>query len=678
MSQRQLTHTVFLMCVLLSSVVTAQSSGRDPYKVLGVGRSASASQIKKKYRQLARKYHPDLNKDAGAKEKFYAINKAYETISDDEKRKAYDLYGTDDMQQQQQHGGGGFPGGGNPYANFNTGTHFDNSYSFGGSQQRRGGGGGSGMPPEFEQFFRQRQQAEGAKRRATSGGGRSTASSRQTKKSSGLSFESVFGSSVFSDVEGTRKENKKPSRETEPVKKSWMETIFGSMGGGSGGGPPPGGPPHNNAPDDFERSTPRPKTPKRQQRQETAKGKKASPEEAAKKFGGSFSQDQFPGTSQQNRKPSHSNKNGREQEDVPRHNKKSSSAPSQDDMKRFSSMFEGSEPPPKEMFESADPNGDGTPNGPENSEAFQRWFSQKFGDGPSGPGGAGGPGGSAPPSSKRKTAKTKKRSDAKSKSENSEGIPRSKGQTTSDKSGKDKKSEKQSAKSSAVTSIPDIVPFSANALRELCVDLTSPALSSTLPTRCIVVFSASTTAAAGRVLFGSLRSSLSTSTDNDRNPNKPKARLMANDVVFFVPKHDVLNASLTLREVLLPQQTSSSSSSDDDPTIASYSSVMYRLPHCGSYHPASKYAKVPLRLAGEHCVTVLWSSSTQTSSARRKRRYAVAGLHISQPLGDEDTFSEFEPEPLKRSLRTQGDVVDVVRTLLAEFDEGRLVHWKSL
>jgi molecular chaperone DnaJ len=66
---------------------------RDYYEVLGVGRSASLDELKAAYRKLAKQYHPDVNKDPGAEERFKEINEAYAVLSDDQKRAAYDRYG---------------------------------------------------------------------------------------------------------------------------------------------------------------------------------------------------------------------------------------------------------------------------------------------------------------------------------------------------------------------------------------------------------------------------------------------------------------------------------------------------------------------------------------------------------------------------------------------------------
>lgn len=76
-------------------------AGKDYYKLLGVSRSASAEEIKKAYRKLALKYHPDRNKgDKGAEAKFKEISEAYAVLSNAEKRKQYDTFGADGFQRR--------------------------------------------------------------------------------------------------------------------------------------------------------------------------------------------------------------------------------------------------------------------------------------------------------------------------------------------------------------------------------------------------------------------------------------------------------------------------------------------------------------------------------------------------------------------------------------------------
>ncbi|MEN8098016.1 MAG: molecular chaperone DnaJ [Chloroflexota bacterium] len=83
---------------------------RDYYDVLGVGRDASESDIKRAYRGMARQYHPDVNKDDNAEDRFKEINEAYSVLSDGQKRAAYDRYGHAGVDSTAGAGFGGFSG----------------------------------------------------------------------------------------------------------------------------------------------------------------------------------------------------------------------------------------------------------------------------------------------------------------------------------------------------------------------------------------------------------------------------------------------------------------------------------------------------------------------------------------------------------------------------------------
>src|SRR3990172_10570933 len=89
------------------------SNKRDYYEILGVTKSASDEVIKKAYRTKARKHHPDVDKSAGAEERFKEINEAYQVLSDPQKKAAYDQFGHAAFQ-----GGvaGGAPGGYSTYS----------------------------------------------------------------------------------------------------------------------------------------------------------------------------------------------------------------------------------------------------------------------------------------------------------------------------------------------------------------------------------------------------------------------------------------------------------------------------------------------------------------------------------------------------------------------------------
>jgi molecular chaperone DnaJ len=115
-------------------------SKRDYYEVLGVGKSAAPEEIKGAYRTLAKKFHPDVNKEKGAEEKFKEANEAYEVLSDPQKRQAYDQFGHAGVGAGGPggFGGGGFEGfGGGDFGDI-FGDLFENVFS-GQGGGRRGG-----------------------------------------------------------------------------------------------------------------------------------------------------------------------------------------------------------------------------------------------------------------------------------------------------------------------------------------------------------------------------------------------------------------------------------------------------------------------------------------------------------------------------------------------------------
>tara|TARA_R110000850_G_scaffold145866_9_gene268096 strand:+ start:704 stop:1669 length:966 start_codon:yes stop_codon:yes gene_type:complete len=202
----------------------------DYYEVLGVDKSASQDDIKRAFKKLARKFHPDVAKDkANAEDKFKEINEAYEVLGDAEKRRKYDTLGPD-WQQSQGAPGGGYSRGGGPQD-----FHFDGSTGFSDFfESMFGGGGGYGGSDPFGGAY---------------GGGRRPRSNRPT---AGQDIEADLLVRIEEIMEGSTREIRlaRPSATGGPAKESTIRVKVpkGISGGkmircaglgypGSNGGP---------------------------------------------------------------------------------------------------------------------------------------------------------------------------------------------------------------------------------------------------------------------------------------------------------------------------------------------------------------------------------------------------------------------------------------------------------
>jgi molecular chaperone DnaJ len=133
----------------------------DYYETLGVARKASADDVRKAYRKLARKYHPDLNPgDKSSEERFKNVQEAYDVLSDPKKRQMYDQYGFYSENGFTGAGGPGGPGGGPgpgmDFGGFDFSDYFQNAAAGSGAGRRAEGtppGAGGGFRDIFSQFF---------------------------------------------------------------------------------------------------------------------------------------------------------------------------------------------------------------------------------------------------------------------------------------------------------------------------------------------------------------------------------------------------------------------------------------------------------------------------------------------------------------------------------------------
>ena len=207
---------------------------KDYYDVLGVARNAEASEIKKAYRRLARKYHPDVYTGANAEDKFKEINEAYQVLSDEDKRSRYDRFGKDWERYQDAPNASG-----SDFNEWFTGAPGEQvHYDFQSSR------GGSGFSDFFDLLFGQERNAQNGAHSSMGGYAPQPIRGEDYEYPVNLSYAEAFGGTTrtfeLSTANGANAPTRQKIEVTIPsgVRDGSRVRVAGKGGPGRAGGPP--------------------------------------------------------------------------------------------------------------------------------------------------------------------------------------------------------------------------------------------------------------------------------------------------------------------------------------------------------------------------------------------------------------------------------------------------------